>query len=145
MTTHLRYAIGTAVGSLILTGFAIFLALDGRPWIGLSGLASAALLACDTRREAVLHRRRLAEHDLARRRALGETVPALDPCCLLNPRTKGQGHDHRCTGLGPRADFLPAVEAEHEYADRVQLLGELAVPELDGHESPFGWRNGDHR
>lgn len=107
MTTHLRYAIGTAVGSLILTGFAVFLALHGRPWIGLSGLVSAAFLAWDTRREAVLHRRRLAEHDLARRRAEGETVPALDPCCLLNPRSKGVVHDHRCTLPGPATLVLP--------------------------------------
>ncbi len=97
MTTHLRYAIGTAAASAAFTAIAAVLACDGRPWLGLCALGSAVLLACDTRRETVLHRRRLAEHRLALRRSRGETVPALDPCCLLAPRTGGQAHDHRCT------------------------------------------------
>ncbi|MGY1498575.1 hypothetical protein ACW4TU_18580 [Streptomyces sp. QTS52] len=108
MTTHLRYAIGTATAGLALIGLAIFLAVNGQPWPALSALGSAVLLAWDTRREAVLHQRRLAEHDLARRRAEGETVPALDPCCLLNPRTKGLAHDHRCTMPGPAIHVLHA-------------------------------------
>ncbi|MDX3455078.1 hypothetical protein PV396_24575 [Streptomyces sp. ME02-8801-2C] len=97
MTTHLRYAIGTAAASAAFTVFALVLAVDGRPWLGACALGSAILLACDTRRETVLHRRRLAEHHLALRRSRGETVPALDPCCLLARASKGQAHDHRCT------------------------------------------------
>lgn len=104
MTTHLRYAIGAATGILICAAFALALALDGRPWFGLTVLATAILLACDVRREAALHRRRLAEHDLSRRRSLGETVPALDPCCLLHRASNGAAHDHRCTLPGPADD-----------------------------------------
>lgn len=97
MTTHLRYAIGAALGSLITLVISTLLALDNKPWLAFIVVFTAALLACDARRETALHRRRLAEHDLARRRAQGETVPALNPCCLLHRASKSAVHDHRCT------------------------------------------------
>lgn len=112
MTTHLRYALGAALGSLLCAAFAAVLVLDGKSWLGLVVLGTAALLAWDTRREAALHRRRLAEHDLARRRSLGETVPALNPCCLLNRASKGVVHDHRCTLPGPATHVLPADDTK---------------------------------
>ncbi|WP_055529729.1 hypothetical protein [Streptomyces graminilatus] len=125
MTTHLRYAIGAATGSLICLAFATALVLDGLPWISLTVLGTAALLAWDTRRETRLHRRRLAEHDLARRRALGETVPALTPCCLLNPRSKGHAHDHRCTLPGPATRVLPADDTTAGWTAYQRLAAQL--------------------
>lgn len=112
MTTHLRYAIGAALGSLITLVVATLLVLDGMPGLALAVLFTAALLAWDARRETFLHRRRLAEHDLARRRGHGETVPALDPCCLLHRTSRGQAHDHRCTLPGPAAPVLPADDTK---------------------------------
>lgn len=97
MTTHLRYAIGAALGSLITIAGATLLVLDGMPGFALAVLFTAALLAWDVRRETLLHRRRLAEHNLALRRSQGEMAPALDPCCLLHRTSRRQAHDHRCT------------------------------------------------
>lgn len=97
MTTHLRYAIGAALGSLTTLVISIALALDDKPWLAFIVVFTTALLTWDVRRETALHRRLLAEHDLARRRAHGETVPALNPCCLLHRASRGAVHDHRCT------------------------------------------------
>lgn len=124
MTTHLRYAIGAALGSLICTTIATVLMLDDKPWLSAFVLWSAALLAWDVRRETRLHHRRLAEHDLARRRAEGETVPALDPCCLLHRASKGKAHDHRCTRPGPpAADVLPNDDTKAGWTAYERLTG----------------------
>lgn len=108
MTTHLRYTIACAAGALVLSGSALALLLTDSPtWLALCPLYGATVLAWAGRREARLHQRRLAEHDVARRRALGETVPALDPCCLLARTSHGRAHDHRCTRPGPAAHATP--------------------------------------
>jgi hypothetical protein len=48
-------------------------------------------------------------------------VPALDPCCLLAPRTKGQAHDHRCTL--PAAHALPADDTKAGWTAYERLAG----------------------
>jgi hypothetical protein len=126
VTTHLRYAIGAALGSLICTTIATVLLLDGMPWLALAVLGTALLLAWDVRREATLHQRRLAEHDLARRRAEGEPVPALTPCCLLHRASKGAAHDRRCTLPGPAADdALPADDTKAGWTAHERLAARV--------------------
>ena len=123
MTTHLRYAIGAAVPSLINVACATALTLDGEPWLGLIFLASAILLAWDIRREAALHRRRLTEHHLAKRRSQGEIVPALDPCCLLHRASKGAAHDYRCTLPGAPIHVPPTDDTKAGWTAYERLTG----------------------
>ncbi|MEU5908890.1 hypothetical protein ABZ780_31560, partial [Micromonospora sp. NPDC047467] len=67
------------------------------PWLALPGLCAAALFAWDAARSYTAHHRVVAEHDWARRRALGDNPPPLDPCCLLAQHSSGAAHDHKCT------------------------------------------------
>lgn len=141
MTTHLRYAIACAAGGLTLSVCAVVLALH-RSWLALAFCYGAAILTWGARSEARLHRRRLDEHDLARRRAEGENVPALDPCCLLARASNGKAHDHQCTLPGSAAHVLQADDAGLEREAYERLTAQLQVSELDDGESPFGWRTG---
>ncbi|MFK0062649.1 hypothetical protein ACIQTN_25905 [Streptomyces werraensis] len=104
MTTSLRYARVHTTIAAVAALTAAWLARDAA-WIPASGLAYTALfftwLAV---REYANHYRTLAECDWARRRALGEQPPPLDPCCRLGAASHGAAHDHRCTDLTIRKD-----------------------------------------
>ncbi|WTC56867.1 hypothetical protein OH715_16975 [Streptomyces cellulosae] len=104
MTTSLRYARATATVAVLAILGAAWLARDAQ-WVPAAGLAyTAAFFSWLSAREYANHRRILAEHQWARRRALGEQPAPLDPCCRLARASYGAAHDHRCTDLRTRKD-----------------------------------------
>ncbi|MFC8423978.1 hypothetical protein ACFUN7_24385 [Streptomyces sp. NPDC057236] len=111
MTTSLRYTcLFTTVAVLATTG-AAWLATD-RLWLPAAGLLYTVVLATwIAAREYANHKRVVAEHEWARRRALGEQPPPLDPCCRLGRASYGAAHDDRCTDLTTRQHNHPESTA----------------------------------
>lgn len=102
MTPSLRYGHACTLTASVLTACAAWLAATPN-WPGaLFALYTAGLFAWLAARCYADHRRTLAEHAWARRRALGEQPPPLDPCCRLGRTSHGAAHDHRCTDLTTR-------------------------------------------
>lgn len=97
MTTSLTYARAHTTIAVLAALAAAWLA-RGAHWTPAAGLAYTTLLfTWLALREYTNHRRVLAEHDWARRRALGEQPPPLDPCCRLGRASHGAAHDGLCT------------------------------------------------
>lgn len=112
MTTSQRQArICLTLAALGLLSAPTTIALSGNPWLCIPGLYTAAFFAWCTARLYTDHRRTLAEQEWARRRALGEMPPPLNPCCRLSQHTDGTAHDHRCTdqfhGIAARLHVEP--------------------------------------
>lgn len=102
MTTSLRYAHATTTLAVLAAAGATRLATLGQ-WLPAAGLAYTTLFfAWLAAREYANHKRVLAEHDWARRCALGQNPPPLTPCCRLGHASRGAAHDHRCTDLSTR-------------------------------------------
>ncbi|MGW0131925.1 hypothetical protein [Streptomyces sp. NPDC003299] len=99
MTRSLRDArICTAVAVVFLAAGITTAALSGITWLILPGLYVTAFFTWVALRLRADHHRTLAEHDWARRNALGQCPPPLDPCCHLGRASGGTTHDlRRCT------------------------------------------------
>lgn len=96
MTSHQRYARACTLAAVLLAAGAITLSIQ-RHHLPAAALAyGTTVLAWAAAREHQAHRRVLAEHEWARRRALGENPPPLDPCCHLWQRS-GTVHAPNCT------------------------------------------------
>ncbi|MFJ5151405.1 hypothetical protein ACIQCF_07415 [Streptomyces sp. NPDC088353] len=108
MTPHLRTARACTAATGLLTASACYSATFN-PWLALPGLYAAAFFAWCAARCYAAHQRLVAEHDWARRRALGDNPPPLNPCCMLAHYSEGAAHDPRCTR--PRPD-VPLTDQE---------------------------------
>lgn len=104
MTTHHRYALCLAAGSvlcaaagLVMTARALSTTRDGGNWGPVAVCAYIALiLAWGAFREAAAGRRIAAETVWHAHAALGEAPPPLVPCCVLAEETDGL-HSPTCT------------------------------------------------
>ncbi|NEA61337.1 hypothetical protein [Streptomyces sp. SID12488] len=93
-----RAAHGSLTVTILITAGACYgMTING--WIGAFGFYTAAVLTWCTVRLYADHHRTVAEHDWARRHALGECPPPLDPCCRLVDASDGAVHSIRCTDL----------------------------------------------
>lgn len=102
MTTHRRHQLACTAGAFTV-GLGGTLCIRAGQWPPAIMLALGALILIDASlREGRAHRRVLEEHEHARRTALGEQPPPLDPCCPLW-RSSGTVHASTCTRLGDSA------------------------------------------
>ncbi|MFF9285432.1 hypothetical protein [Streptomyces griseosporeus] len=108
-----RYQHASTVGAILLAAAAVG-ALLHRQYAPAALFAFGVLVLTEAalREHRRLRRARL-ECDWARRHALGENPPPLDPCCLLARASQGASHDHRCTGPHSLATVIAQIEAEH--------------------------------
>jgi hypothetical protein len=102
VTRHHRTGRALALTAVLLGAGAIRLGVTDH-WIAAAALAYGTLLAalgaCLERRA---HRRILAQHERARRRARGEAPLApLDPCCAFWIASAGAAHGRGCTRSAP--------------------------------------------
>ncbi|MEU9134627.1 hypothetical protein AB0D33_01430 [Streptomyces sp. NPDC048404] len=109
MTRPLRTGRVLALAAVLLAAGAIRLGVTDQ-WIAAAALAYGTLLAalgaCLERRA---HRRILAQHERARRRARGEApIAPLDPCCSFWLASDGAAHGRGCAR--PRADLSLAEQ-----------------------------------
>lgn len=96
MTRYLHTARASTTAAALLTAGACY-SVTFNPWLAIPGLYAAAFAAWCAARLYADHHRAVAEHDWARRRALGETPGPLVPCCRLADTSGGTAHDHKCT------------------------------------------------
>jgi hypothetical protein len=96
MTTHQRYARALTITAVLLSASTITAAVHRQPLPAAALAYGAALFVWGARREYAAHRRVLEEHEWARRAALGQQPPPLDPCCALY-RHSGTVHAPNCT------------------------------------------------
>jgi hypothetical protein len=96
VTSHQRYARAFTLAALLLAAGAIGCYSDPIPAAGLA--YGTAFLAWCASREYSAHRRTLEEHEWARRRAQGEQLEPLTPCCPLY-ETSGIVHAPDCTRI----------------------------------------------
>ncbi|WP_405909590.1 hypothetical protein OG742_37310 [Streptomyces sp. NBC_00828] len=102
MTIHRHYQYGATTGAITLTALAA-ICLYRDLYAPAAGLAlGAAVLTEAAVRERRRHRRVLAEHEWARRRALGLNPAPLRPCCLLGQASGGTVH-RQCTRVSVAA------------------------------------------
>lgn len=111
MTSALRYAYACTLTAVLLATGAAWLATTPYWPAALLLLYTAGLFAWLAARCYADHRRVVAEHEWARRRALGDNPPPLDPCCRLGRASNGAAHDHRCTDLTTRQNERPESAA----------------------------------
>lgn len=97
MTPALRYAHTATLTALAFTTGAAWLTTRSHWLFAAALIYTAALFTLIATREYANHRRTVLEHDWARRRALGQQPPPLDPCCRLHHTSHGTAHDHLCT------------------------------------------------
>ncbi|MGI5408687.1 hypothetical protein ACQEV9_18075 [Streptomyces chartreusis] len=108
-----RYEYAAAAGAVLLaTACARALLLHAYPPAALFAVGALVLAEAAVREHRRLKRRRL-EADWARRRALGENPPPLDPCCLLATHSHGEGHSENCTSDHSLSAFLDRIEQQH--------------------------------
>ncbi|MFD4968914.1 hypothetical protein [Streptomyces sp. NPDC058424] len=112
MTPHRTTARACTAATPLLAASACYSATTN-PWLALPGLYAAAFLAWTAARLHTAHQRTVAEHDWARRRALGKNPPPLTPCCMLARHSDGAAHDHRCTRPRPHHQ---GADYDHETA-----------------------------
>lgn len=108
-----RYEYAAAAGAVLLStacARAVFL----HAYVAAVLFAFGALVLAEAafREHRRLKRRRL-EADWARRRALGENPPPLDPCCLLATHSHGEAHSENCTSDHSLSAFLDRIEQQH--------------------------------
>ncbi|MFE9773420.1 hypothetical protein ACFYOV_17400 [Streptomyces sp. NPDC005931] len=104
MTSSLRYAHASSAAALLFTAGAAWLARTPYWPVSLCLLYTAGFFVWLAAREYAHHKRVTAEQDWARRRALGQSPPPLEPCCRLGRTSKGAAHDHKCTDPAHRYD-----------------------------------------
>lgn len=123
MTTHRRYQLACAASAFTVGAIGTGCVRAHQWWPAAMFALTALVLIEASLRERRAHRRVLAEHAHARRAALGEQPPPLDPCCPLW-RASGTVHAPNCT----RIRFE-------------QVIAGLVPCDLDDGDSPFGWRD----
>jgi hypothetical protein len=97
VTRHRRHQHAAALGAVLLAAAGIGCGLhELYPHAALLGLGVLVLTEAALRANR-RHRREIAEHDVARRRALGEWPAPLFPCCLLGQSSRGRAHAAGCT------------------------------------------------
>ncbi|WP_392967238.1 hypothetical protein [Streptomyces sp. LN245] len=122
MTRPLRTGRALALAAVLLAASTIRLAVTDR-WIAAAALAYGTLLAAlGACLEYRAHRRTLAQHERARRRARGEVPLApLNPCCSFWLASDGAAHGRGCTRL-PADLSLAEHQALAETADGGQTV-----------------------
>lgn len=114
MTRRRRMGRALALAAVLLAAGAIRLGATGH-WVAAAALAYGTLLAgLGACLEYRFHRRVLAQHERARRRARGEAPLApLDPCCAFWLASEGAAHGRGCT-RPPAAPSLAEQQAVAE-------------------------------
>ncbi len=111
MAPALRYGHTAPLTAIAFTAAAAWLTTTSRWLFAAALLYTAALFAWIATREYAHHKRTVAEHDWARRQALGHNPPPLNPCCRLGRASYGAAHDHLCTDLTTRHTDRPEDHA----------------------------------
>jgi hypothetical protein len=113
LTIHRRYQYAAAAVTVVLTAAATASAYRGMHLIAAMFCTGAAVCIEAAARERRRHRRTVAEHDWARRAAVGDAPQPLRPCCLLAGTSRGRAHHHdRCT-RNPIAALVLAAETDY--------------------------------
>ncbi|MGW3410282.1 hypothetical protein [Streptomyces sp. NPDC000888] len=109
--THRRYQYGAAAGTVLLAAAATACVHRGMYAVAAMFGIGVAILLEAAARERRRHLRTRAEHEWARRAALGKNPAPLRPCCLLARTSRGKAHHHTCT-RDPTSALLRAVKDE---------------------------------
>jgi hypothetical protein len=108
VTRHRRHQYAASAGAVVLAAAAIVGALRHLyPYAAVLGVGVLVLTEAALRANRC-HRRELAEHEVARRRAVGEWPAPLFPCCLLAQSSGNRAHSSSCTDY-TRVEFEDIV------------------------------------
>ncbi|WP_406365225.1 hypothetical protein [Streptomyces sp. NBC_00645] len=111
--THRHYQYAAGAGAVLLATAATaclyrdLYVIAAMFWVGVAVCLEASA------RERRRHLRSVAEHEWARRVAVGDNPQPLRPCCLLAGTSRGRAHHHdRCT-RNPIAALLLAADTDY--------------------------------
>ncbi|MFG2679218.1 hypothetical protein [Streptomyces sp. NPDC048392] len=107
-----RYLYAASAGAVLLTAATLTAFARGLRIPALLFAFGVLVLTETALREHRRLRRRRLEADWARRCALGENPPPLNPCCSLGRASRGQVHGEDCTEHSLEK-FLDYIEQQH--------------------------------